>query len=161
MQILLFGSPLQMSRYTHTSRKLQLFMACLVTYHAIILHWKYFWWYLLISKVAYLLTLNIWYFWYLVWGADHLQTLFSKILAHYWKREREREIGFENFVLILTHTMTSYGLGYTLLMASTLLKMEICSLSNSQRNQHESSTPQGSVSVRLYIFLCASHHRCY
>ena len=36
-------------------------------------------------------------------------------------REREREIGFENFVLILTHTMTSYGLGYTLLMAIAIV----------------------------------------
>ena len=33
----------------------------------------------------------------------------------------KREIGFEDFVLILTHTMTSYGLGYTHIALAAIL----------------------------------------
>ena len=129
-------------------------MACLVTYHAIILHWKYFWWYLLISKVAYLLTLNIWYFWYLVWGADHLQTLFSKILAHYGKRERDRFWELCSYPnshndFLWVGLRTTHGYSYSRLVLSWKWKSVLC-----QIHKGTNMSPQLLRGQVIYISLC-------
>ena len=132
-------------------------MACLVTYHAIILHWKYFWWYLLISKVAYLLTLNICYFWYLVWGADHLQTLFSKILAHYGKRERDRFWELCSYPnshndFLWVGLRTTHGYSYSRLVLSWKWKSVLCQIHKGTNMSPQLLRGQ-SASGYIYFFV--------